>query len=43
MQEQAYQTPIHDVHDLKQRLLDVGLWAVLDQRIIDCFVNLKSG
>ena len=33
MQEQVYQTEIHNVNDLKQRLLDV--WAVLDQRIID--------
>ena len=33
MQEQVYQTQIHDVNDLKQRLLDV--WATLDQRIIE--------
>jgi len=39
MQEQVYQTPIHDVNDLKQRLLDV--WAMaLDQRIIDNDVQL---
>jgi len=39
MQEQVYQTPIHEVNDLKQRLLDV--WAAVDQRIrpIDYFVN----
>ena len=36
MQEQVYQTPIHDVNDLRQRLLDV--WAALDQRIVDYFV-----
>jgi len=33
MKEQVYPTSIHDVNDLKQRLLDV--WAALDQRIID--------
>jgi len=33
MQERVYQTAIHDVNDLKQRLLEV--WAGLDQRIID--------
>jgi len=33
MQEQVYQTPIHDVNDFKQRVLDVC--AALDQRIID--------
>jgi len=33
MQERVYQTAIHDVNDLKQRLLEV--WAALDQRIID--------
>jgi len=38
MQEQVYHTPIHNVDDLKQRLLD--MWTVLDQRIIDYFVNL---
>jgi len=27
MQEQVYHTPIHDVNDLKQRLLDV--WAAV--------------
>jgi len=37
MQEQIYQTPIHDVvNDLKQLLLDVCIvWAALDQKIID--------
>src|SRR6218665_3757501 len=39
MQEQVYQTPIHDVNGLKQRLLDE--WAALDQRIIDYFVYLN--
>ena len=33
MQERVYQTAIHDVNDLKQRLLEV--WAGLDQKIID--------
>jgi len=33
MQERVYQTAIHDVNDLKQRLLEV--WDGLDQRIID--------
>jgi len=33
MQEQVYQTPIHNVNDLKQRLWDS--WAALDQSIID--------
>jgi len=37
MQEQVYQTPIHDLKDLKQRLLDV--WAAVDQRIIYYFIN----
>jgi len=42
MQEQVYQTPIHDVNDLKQRLLDV--WAAEDQRmIIYYFVNKDFG
>ena len=37
IQEQVYQTPIHDVNDLTQRLLNV--WAALDKRIIiDYFV-----
>ena len=39
MQEQVFQTPIHDVNDLKQRLLDV--WPALDKRIIVYFVNLN--
>jgi len=34
------QTPIHDVNDLKQRLLEV--WVALDQRIIDNAVNYNS-
>ena len=33
MQERVYQTEMHIVNDLKQRLLDV--WAALDQSIID--------
>ena len=33
MQERVYQTEMHNVNDLKQRLLDV--WAALDQSIID--------
>ena len=33
MQERVYQTAIHDVNDLKQRLLEV--WDGLEQRIID--------
>ena len=33
MHERVYQTAIHDVNDLKQRLLEV--WDGLDQRIID--------
>jgi len=37
MQEQVYQTPIHDINNLKQRLLDV--WAALNKTIIDYFVN----
>ena len=37
MQEQVYQTPIQDVNDFKQHLLD--LWAAVDQRIIYYFVN----
>ena len=37
MQEDVYQTPIHDENDLKQRLLDV--WVALHQRIIDNAVN----
>ena len=41
MQEQVYQTPIHDVNDLKQRLLDV--WAAVEQRNIYYFVNLNFG
>jgi len=32
MQEEVYHTPIHDVNDLKQLLLDV--WATVDRRII---------
>jgi len=36
--KQVYQTPpILDVHDLKQRVLDV--WAARDKRIMDYFVN----
>ena len=36
MQEQVYHTPIHDVDDIKQRLLDVWpVWEARDQRIID--------
>jgi len=41
MQEQVYQTLVHDVNDHKQRLLDV--WAALDQSIIDNFVNFNFG
>jgi len=41
MPEQVYQPPIHDVNDLKQRLLD--MWVALDQRIIDNAVNLHFG
>ena len=37
MQEQVYHTPIHDVDDLKQRLLNV--WASVDQRFIYYFVR----
>ena len=33
MQERVYQTAIHDVNDLKRRLLEV--WDGMDQRIID--------
>ena len=33
MQERVYQRRIHDVNDLKQRLLEV--WNDLDQTIID--------
>ena len=33
MQERVSQTEMHNVNDLKQRLLDV--WAALDQSIID--------
>ena len=40
-QEQVKQTPIHEVHDLQQRLLDV--WSALDWRIIDYFVNKNFG
>src|SRR6218665_167088 len=40
-QEQVYQTPIHDVNDLKQRFLDV--WAGVDQKIISYFVNYNFG
>ena len=39
VQEQVYQTPIHDVNGLKQRLL--GEWVALDQRIVDYFVYLN--
>ena len=39
MYEQVYQTPIHDVNGLKQRLLDE--WAALDQRTIDYLVYLN--
>jgi len=42
MQEQVYHLKIHDVNDLKQRLLDV--WVALDHRIIDNHVgNLNFG
>ena len=43
VQEQIYQTPIHDVglNDLKQRLLDVS--AAVDKRIIYYFLNLNFG
>ena len=41
MQEQVYQTPIHDVNDLKQHLLDV--WADVAKRIVYYFVNLNFG
>jgi len=41
MQEQVYQTPIHDVNDIKQRLLDV--LVALDQRIINNAINLNFG
>jgi len=41
MQEQVYHTPIHDVNDLKQPLMDV--WAAVDQRIIYYLVNLNFG
>jgi len=41
MQEQVYQTPIHDVNDLEQRLL--GVWEALYQRIIDNAENLNFG
>src|SRR6218665_3366942 len=37
MQEQVYHTPIHDVDDLRQRLLNV--WASVDQRFIYYFVR----
>ena len=33
MQERVYQTAIHDVNDLKQRLLE--MWAALEQGLID--------
>jgi len=39
MQEQVYQTPIHDVNGLKQRLLVE--WAAPEQRIINYFVYLN--
>jgi len=41
LQVRIYQIQIHDVNNLKQRLLDV--WAALDQWIIDYFVNLNFG
>jgi len=41
VQEQVYHTPILDVNDLKQRLLDV--WAAVDKRIIYYFVNVHFG
>ena len=41
MQGQVYQTPIHDVNDLKQSLLNE--WAALDKRIIDYLVNFNFG
>jgi len=40
MQEQVYQTSIHDVNDLKQRLLVVQ--PALDKRIIDYFVHRRQ-
>jgi len=33
MQERVYQSPIQDVHDLKQRLISV--WAEFKQSVID--------
>jgi len=41
VQEQVYHTPILDVNDLKQHLLDV--WAAVDKRIIYYFVNVHFG
>ncbi len=38
MQDRAYQTTIHDINDLKQRLLEVR--DGLDQRIIDVAVAI---
>ena len=38
MQDRVYQTTIHDINDLKQRLLEV--WNRLDQRIIDAAVAI---
>jgi hypothetical protein len=38
MQDRVYQTTIHDINDLKQRLLEV--WDGLDQRIIDVAVAI---
>jgi len=44
MQEQVYQTPIYDVNDFKQRLLDTCMWAAVYKRIIYYyFVNEKFG
>ena len=40
MQERVYQTEMHNVNDLKQRLLDV--WAALGQSIIDNAVVCKQ-
>ena len=33
MQQRVYQTPIRDITELRQRLIDT--WASIDQRVID--------
>jgi len=40
MQERVYQTRVHDIDELRQRLITV--WCELEQRIVDDAIDLMA-